>query len=142
MYFGTSIGEGLVKNSKAVGLKAVPVTTFTPLTNTSAVEPFHLMAILEVSVKVEYNKVDTPAMYLNTKSLEPTPPLNANEFKLPAIVSANAKPRLEASLVNARLFLKSTNQVPPLAVISPLVKMLPRLIMSAFLVTDAELVGM
>ena len=68
--------------------------------------------------------------------------LNMNPFVYPKFaVSINIPPTV-VSDVYAVLLLKSTNQVPPLAVIKPLVKMLPLLITSPFLVTDAELVGM
>jgi hypothetical protein len=47
--------------SKAVDVKAVADITLTPFSKTSAVVPFHLMAILQVSVVVAYSAVSVPA---------------------------------------------------------------------------------
>jgi hypothetical protein len=126
----------------AVFVNAVAVTTFTPFSNTSAVVPFHLMATFEVFADVKYKEVSTPPITFAIKYLKGEAEdfiLNPKEI---AVASVKYNPLAEASLANARLLLKSANQVPPLAVISPFVKMLPLLITSAFLVTEAELVGM
>ncbi len=140
MKYGVPLAVAVVKNSKAVKEKAVAVTTFTPFTKMSAVAPFHLIAILAVSVVVVCKVVVAPLNLLDIIAREVASLVKINPF---VNVESLPNPNLEiASLVLERLFLKSTNQVPPLAVISPLVKMLPLLITSAFLVTEAELVGM
>ena len=141
MYFGTSWAWP-IKNSKAVAVNAVAVICLKPLKNTSAVVPFHLMAILQVSAVVVNKPISLPATRLDNDNLKGPWFLNTKPFVAPVFVSARNKVLTLASLVKTRLFLISTNQVPPLAVISPLVKMLPLLITSAFRVTEADVVGM
>jgi hypothetical protein len=99
------------------------------------------MAILQVVAVVVNNKSGVPAVLLRIEILSVGKSALKKKVFVP-VTSPKTTLVVVLSLVLTMLFLKSTNQVPPLAVISPLVKMLPRLITSAFLVTDAELVGM
>jgi hypothetical protein len=133
-----------IRFSIAVVVNEVAVTTLTPFRNTSAVVPFHLTAILNSSVEVVTNVVAVDAtIFCNAIRVPVEAFLNTRPSAAKGLVPVfTNNPFADVSLVKTRLFLKSTNQVPPLAVISPLVKMLPLLITSAFLVTEAELVGM
>lgn len=56
--------------SIAVAVNAVAETTFVPFAKISAVLPFHLIAILVVSVVVVYKLVLTPATILSNDNLE------------------------------------------------------------------------
>ena len=83
---------GLPKIFILVGVNAVADTTFTPFWNTSAVAPFHLMAILQVSVVVVNKFVKLPPIALYTKSLpDATGGIKTREFTVKAVVSPNPK---------------------------------------------------
>ena len=144
MNLGVSLAFPL-KNCIAVKLNAVADITLTPFSKMSAVVPFHLIATFEVFADVVCKVVDAPAKIFTIVTRVDAADDVLNVKPLPLVAEFNSFkniPTLDTSLVNGMLFLKSTNQVPPLAVISPLVKMLPLLITSAFLVTDADVVGM
>ena len=131
------------KNSILVGVNAVAEITFVPFAKMSAVVPFHLIANLVVSVVVVYKGVLTPAITLFIANLVAPPPLRILILLLVGVVASDMyNPWVKVSLVNATLFLNSTNQVPPLLVIKPLVKILFRLNESAIRVTVAVVVGM
>ena len=138
---GTSVASQL-KNCIAVGVNAVAEITFVPLAKMSALVPFHLIAYLVVSVVVKYKAVLTPAITLFIANLDVPPFRILILLLLIFVVSDIYNPAPNASLVKLKLPLNSTNQVPPLDVIKPLVKMLLRENESATLVADAVVVGM
>lgn len=143
MNFGVSAPEP-VKFSNCVAVNDVALTTFVPFAKMSAVVPFHLIAIFVVLVVVKYNDVNVPptAFLIVTKLVagEPAPKVNVNLSVTAVLV--NCKPSAKASLVYAIFPLNSTNQVPPLAEIKPLVYILFRLKESATRVAVADVVGM
>ena len=133
------------KNSIFVAVNDVAETTFVPLAKTSAVLPFHLIAILVVSVVVVCNAVNVPLTLLLIANLGEPPPLFliVNSFELLPLVELSPNQKLPVpSLVYARLFLNSKNHVPPLELMRLLVKILLVEKVSAKRVTETVLVGM
>ena len=123
MNFGTSVASHK-RYSITVVVNAVALTCFVPLTNTSAVEPFHLIAILVVSVEVVNNAVNVPAIILETVNLtagDELAFLMQIPFNTPVDVSPIERPVVDALRKYSTFPLNSTNQVPPLALIKPLV---------------------
>ena len=127
-----------------VKLKSVALTTLTPFSKISAVVPFHLIAILDVLEVVVYKLVPVPPIYFRiTTRWFALLPSKVNEFPNPFVNVERNNPAVEPSRITyGILFLNSTNQVPPSAVIKPLVYMLFRVIISALRVTLAVVVGM
>lgn len=110
------------KNSKAVAVNAVAETTFVPLAKMSAVLPFHLIAILVVSVVVVYSDVRLPEIVLKILIRpDDSPCNNLKLFPVRLFVSPKSIASLPKSPTYATLFNNLTNQVPPLDVIKPFV---------------------
>lgn len=109
------------KNSILVGVNAVALTTFVPFAKMSAVVPFHLIANLVVSVVVKYKAVLIPAITLFIANLAVPPVRILILLLLIFVVSDIYNPRVNVSLVYTILLTSDTNQVPPLALIKPLV---------------------
>jgi hypothetical protein len=141
MNLGTSSAPP-IKNSIFVVVNELPATSFTPLRKTSQVEPFHLIASFVLLVTVPINVVLAPAILLVMINGMVAPFLISNPLLTVLLLSEILNPLLKASRVYAIFPLNSTNQVPPLLVIKPLVKMLLREKESATLVADAVVVGM
>ena len=124
------------RNSIFVAVNAVALTCFVPFTNTSAVLPFHLMAIFTVSVVVinKFDKVPPTLLYIANLDAVDEPFLIANEFVESVVESPIPIGFATPSRTNTKFSRNSTNQVPPLDVIKPLVYILFRLKASATLV--------
>ena len=141
MYFGASAAI-CDKNSKAVAVNAVALTTFIPFSKMSAVVPFHLIAILQVFAVVVNKVVNTPATYLLTLNLATEPcPLIEKELVVPVEESPiNRLTELKSRDI-ATLFLNSINHVPPAEVIIPLENTFDSVNESALRVTEVVVVG-
>jgi hypothetical protein len=111
-----------LKKSIFVVVKAVAEITLTPLAKISAVVPFHFITTFVVIVVVVYKGIVVVAILLDIRTLEElASPLKNKLFVPPVEVSPIKRSPLALSLAIAKLFLNSTNQVPPAEVILPLV---------------------
>jgi hypothetical protein len=112
--------EFIAINSINVVVNAVAEITFTPFSKISKLVPFHLIAILQVSALVVYKVVTTVEMLFIICNLVVED--GRNPIPLSLKFELSQMPHLlELSLVKLKFPLNSTNQVPPLLVIKPLV---------------------
>ena len=111
------------KNSIFVVVNAVAEISFTPFTNTSALVPFHLKAIFNVSVDGVVKIINEPATtFCSDNLVEAEDAVRITNALFGAVIlSPRNKFIAVLSLTYATFPLNSTNQVPPLDVIKPLV---------------------
>ena len=120
---GTS-AESHKRYSITVVVNAVALICFVPFTNTSILVPFHLIAIFVVSVVVVYKALNEPDIILETVKRiagDEVAFLMQIPFNTPVDVSPIERPIVDALRKYSTFPLNSTNQVPPLAEIKPLV---------------------
>lgn len=144
MFIGLPANDGIAKFCKLlVAPKLELVTTLVPFSNTLRNEPFHVMAILQLSDVVSYTvEVEDPNVFHSLCLPEGPAPRKCKES--PVVGTVGLLPKNIPVVLSPDitvLFLKFTNQVPPVNEINPFVYIFDKLIESPTRVTWPVVVG-